>query len=80
MAYKHILVPYDKSETAGRALAQAVEMASNGADAVIDILYVTSMPDIASRPRTTLSSTHPTWAKMKFSPTSCLTRLAATAA
>ncbi|MGI6218019.1 MAG: universal stress protein [Coriobacteriales bacterium] len=43
--YKHFLVPYDKSETATRALHQAVEFMTMSPEAKLDILYVTSIPD-----------------------------------
>ncbi len=46
MPFKHILVPYDKSEAARHALEQAVEMAKKDADIRIDVITVFEMPPL----------------------------------
>ena len=48
MPFKHILVPYDKSETAGRALEQAVEFAAADEEVEVIVLYVAPVSDLNS--------------------------------
>ena len=45
MSFKHILVPYDKSETALKALRQGVDLTRSDAEIRLDVIYITAIPD-----------------------------------
>jgi len=45
MLYKNVLVPYDKSTHATRALETALQLVSDDPEAVISVLYVAEAPE-----------------------------------
>lgn len=47
MPFKNILVPYDKSETALKALIQGVEMAKSDPGVKLNVIYITAVPDVS---------------------------------
>ncbi len=46
MTFKHILVPYDKSETARKALKEAVEIARVDQETKIDVINISPLPEL----------------------------------